>query len=71
MKNKKINKVIRAFRRIISEKINEEGAPTMNLGAGKIAGTVEAGDDPPVYKKRRKYIYGFRRKPWLDDLKNK
>lgn len=26
----------------------KEEAPTMNLGAGQIAGTVEAGDDPPV-----------------------
>jgi len=34
-------------------------APTMNLGAGKIAGTVESGDDPPVKnRKKRKFIYG-------------
>jgi len=33
-------------------------APTNNVGGGKIAGTVEAGDDPPVrMKKRKKYIY--------------
>ena len=33
-------------------------APTNNVGDGKIAGTVEAGDDPPVrMKKRKKYIY--------------
>jgi hypothetical protein len=38
--------------------LKEEGAPTMNLGAGKIAGTAEAGDDPPVNKKKKKYIYG-------------
>ena len=30
--------------------------PTNNVGGGKIAGTVEAKDDPPV-KKRKKYIY--------------
>jgi len=30
----------------------KEEAPTMNLGAGQMAGTVEAGDDPPVNKKR-------------------
>jgi len=29
--------------------------PTMNVGAGHIAGTREAGDDPPVYKKKKKY----------------
>ena len=28
-------------------------APTNNVGDGKIAGTVEAGDDPPVRKKKR------------------
>ena len=32
-------------------------APTNNVGDGKIAGTREAGDDPPV-KKKKKYIYG-------------
>ena len=41
-------------------------APTNNVGGGKIAGTVEAGDDPPVKKKKR-YIYGGTgsRKMWL------
>ena len=29
--------------------------PTMNVGAGQIAGTREAGDDPPVHKKKKKY----------------
>ena len=42
-------------------------APTNNVGGGKIAGTVEAGDDPPVRKKKR-YIYqkGIR-KMWQPD----
>ena len=46
-------------------------APTNNVGSGKIAGTVEAGDDPPVKKgrkkKKKKYIYGGRgsRKMWM------
>ena len=31
-------------------------APTNNVGDGKIAGTAEAGDDPPV-RKKKKYIY--------------
>ena len=41
-------------------------APTNNVGDGKIAGTVEAGDNPPVKKKKR-YIYGGRgsRKNWM------
>jgi len=29
------------------------GAPTNNVGSGHIAGTVEAGDSPPVKKKRK------------------
>ena len=44
----------------IIEYIREDmaAAPTNNVGGGKIAGTVEAGDDPPVrMKKRKKYIY--------------
>ena len=51
----------------------EEEAPTNNVGDGKIAGTVEAGDDPPVKKKKKKkgkkktYAYGGRgsRKMWM------
>ena len=39
--------------------LKEEGGPTMSMGAGGIAGSVEAGDDPPVRKKRdKRYIYG-------------
>ena len=43
-----------------------EEAIANSLGGGKIAGTVEAGDDPPV-KKKKKYIYGGRgsRKMWM------
>jgi len=29
-------------------------APTNNVGSGNIAGTVEAGDDPPVRKKKKR-----------------
>lgn len=51
----KIDKVIAAVRRL-----NEE-APT-NIGGGQIAGTKEAGDDPPVKnKKRRIYLQGMRK----------
>ena len=40
--------------------------PTNNVGDGKIAGTVEAGDDPPV-RKKKKHIYLGRgsRKNWM------
>ena len=46
-------------------------APTNNVGDGKIAGTREAGDDPPV-KRKKKYIYGGHgsRKMWLTNKKN-
>ena len=53
--------------------VSEEGAmavPTNNVGGGQIAGTVEAGDEPPVKKKKdkkKRYIYGGRgsRKMWM------
>jgi hypothetical protein len=58
--------------RIISiiRSLKEEGvvaAPTMNLGSGNIAGTVEAGDDPPVFKGKKKNIYlgAGSRKNWM------
>ena len=47
-----INKIISIVR-----SLKEEGGPTMSVGTGAIAGTTEAGDDPPVKKKKR-YIYG-------------
>jgi len=46
----KIDCIIEMVRRI-----KEEG-PTMAMGNGQIAGSVEAGDDPPV-RKKKKYIY--------------
>ena len=64
-----IDKIIGIIR---NQKLNEmmgAGAvsgPTNNVGDGKIAGTVEAGDDPPVRKKKR-YVYGGKgsRKMWM------
>jgi len=50
MKNKAYNKVLDIIRSNLYEQ------PTNNVGGGKIAGTIEAGDDPPV-KKKKKYIY--------------
>ena len=35
---------------VIKQKLNE----MMTVGAGGIAGTVEAGDDPPVGKRKKK-----------------
>ena len=42
------------------------GAIVNNVGDGKIAGTVEAGDDP-IVKKKKRYVYGGRgsRKMWM------
>ena len=39
------------------------------MGGGQIAGTVEAGDDPPVKKKKKTYAYGGRgsRKMWMNN----
>ena len=66
-----INKIISIVRNL-----KEEGmaAPTNNVGSGHIAGTVEAGDSPPVNKKKKRRPtpvgrYGSR-KMWIDNLKN-
>jgi hypothetical protein len=50
MNEKKLNKIIDIIRE------QAMASPTNNVGGGKIAGTVEAGDDPPV-RKKKKYIY--------------
>ena len=47
MKKKVLEKIINLIR--------EEG-PVMSMGNGGIAGSTEAGDDPPV-KKRKRYIW--------------
>ena len=63
----KIDRIIRIIR-----DLREESGPTMSMGHGQIAGSIEAGDDPPV-RKKKKYISGGKgsRKFWLDYLKNK
>jgi len=60
MKSNPLDKIIQIIR---------EDAPTNNVGSGNIAGTREAGDDPPVrLKKKKKYIYmkGVR-KTWIPE----
>jgi len=58
-----------AKEKFASEEVMAAG-PTNNVGGGQIAGTVEAGDDPPVKKKRnawnkgKKYMKGSR-KQWM------
>lgn len=66
MEKKKIDRIIEAVR----SRLYEE--PTMALSHGQIAGTVEAGDTPPVRKKKKQYMSGGRgvRKFWLDYLKS-
>jgi hypothetical protein len=60
----KIDRVISAFRRL-----NEE-APTNSIGGGQIAGTKEAGDDPPVRTKGKKiYLKGMRK--WWTQMTQK
>ncbi len=60
MKSNPLDKIIQIIR---------EDAPTNNVGSGNIAGTKEAGDDPPVrLKKKKRYIYmkGVR-KTWIPE----
>ena len=65
MKDKQhLQKVMDIMRQNLDQKMfhkfSEDAAaiPTNNVGSGNIAGTVEAGDDPPVRKRNRKrYIY--------------
>jgi hypothetical protein len=65
----KVDRIINIIRSLKEEGM-VSGAPTTSLtsptdGKGHIAGTVEAGDNPPV-RKKNKYIYGAGfRKNWL------
>jgi hypothetical protein len=66
-----IDKIIDIVRNRRLDEMMGAGAvsgPTNNVGDGKIAGTVEAGDDPPVKKKPwnkgKKYLKGPGRKTW-------
>ncbi len=50
----------------------DEDAPINNVGGGQIAGTKEAGDDPPARKNKKKiYLGKGSRKYWLQSLKGK
>lgn len=61
----------RVISKIRSLKEEAVAAPTVNVGSGNIAGTAEAGDNPPVRKKKR-YIYQKNsRKLWSQFLKDK
>ena len=59
-----INKIIDIIH-TLKEEGEGGGASTNSLVGGKIAGTAEAGDSPPV-RKKNKYMYGAGfRKNWL------
>ena len=60
-----IDKIINIVRNLREQAVMT--APTNSVGSGKIAGTSEAGDDPPVRRKKKKYIYGGKgsRKMWM------
>ena len=60
-----LDKIINIVRNLREQAVM--AAPTNSVGSGKIAGTVEAGDDPPVRKKKKKYIYGGKgsRRMWM------
>jgi len=55
----KLDRIIQMIR-----DLKEESGPTMAMGHGQIAGSVEAGDDPPVRRRKKE------RKVWLDHLKS-
>jgi|TARA_R100001460_G_scaffold60417_1_gene100475 hypothetical protein len=63
MNSKSVDKFLYLFREMMGA--GAVGAPTNNVGSGNIAGTAEAGDDPPVRKKKRRPTpvgrYGTRR----------
>ena len=61
MDEKKFNKILNILKRELSE---EGVVPTNNVGGGQIAGTTEAGDDPPVRKKKRYIFQKGLRKTW-------
>ena len=62
-----IDKIIDIVRNLREQAVM--AAPTNSVGSGKIAGTKEAGDNPPVRKKKKRYIYGGRgsRRMWMQD----
>jgi len=61
-----IDRIIDIVRSLKEEALASAPGPTMSMSKGAIAGSVEAGDDPPVRKKKR-YIYAGKgsRKQWM------
>jgi hypothetical protein len=71
--NQHLQKVLDIMRQNLDQKMfskfSEDAtmAPTNNVGGGKIAGTAEAGDDPPV-RRKKKYIYQKGLRKWWTSL---
>ena len=69
-----INKIIGIIRSL-KEEVAGAAPPTNSMAAGRIGGSVEAGDSPPVNnpvnKKKKKNIYlgKLSRTSWLRDVK--
>lgn len=59
MEKKKFDRIVNYIRSNL-----DEDAPVNNVGGGQIAGTSEAGDDPPVRKKNKKYLYQKGLRKW-------
>ena len=49
-----IDRIINIVRNLREEVVASAPGPTMSMSKGGIAGSVEAGDDPPVHKKKKK-----------------
>ena len=67
MMDKRLENVINIIRSLNEEMgVAAMGGPTNNVGDGEIAGAVP-GEDPPVRRKKKRYIYGGTgsRKFWL------
>ena len=61
--DRRLDKVVTLIREMMGA--GAVGGPTNRIGGGKIAGTKESGDDPPV-RKKKKYIYQRNtRKNWM------
>ena len=61
----------RLISKIRSLKEEAVATPTNNVGSGNIAGTSEAGDDPPVRKRKGYIFHKNSRKLWSQFLKDK
>lgn len=55
MKDRTFNYIRKIIQDILEEDVSAISAPTNSLSSGKIAGTSEAGDLPPVDLRKKKY----------------